>query len=156
MLDENLCHGQKIYASANSRKGGALCSSVTRVLGGDLDAMWNTKWFYTKFHLIASVSHHSFSRQNITCFSPGQTSVWEHTSYYPKIEDTKLEVGASVLSIPKLYSRNFIFAIQSFSKDSCWSCQQYKARYMTSNLLQFFHEDSFAQLFHSGLWHLRK
>ena len=34
------------------------CSSVTRVLGGDLEGRWNTKWFYHNFHLITLLVSH--------------------------------------------------------------------------------------------------
>ena len=40
LLDENLCHGQKIYASANSRKGGALLighEGIGGRFGGDVE-----------------------------------------------------------------------------------------------------------------------
>ena len=58
--------------------------------------------FIPKFHLIASVSHHSFSGQNITCFHLAKPECLGTHCFYPKIEDAKLEVGALVLSIPRL------------------------------------------------------
>ena len=51
----NLCAGQFEEGAALG-----LRSSVTRrVLGGDLDKMWNTEWLDHNFHLINLVSHHS-------------------------------------------------------------------------------------------------
>ena len=105
----------EIYASANSRKGGALCSSVTRVLGADLEGMWNTKWFYTKVspHRLGISPLIFWAKYHL--FSPGQTRVSGNTLRNPKIENTKLEVGAMVKEYSKIdmYSSNFTCVISS-------------------------------------------